>query len=377
MDSSSSFVPFPFASTLQSPHPQSYYAPPSRDSLPLDLGHGYNSTSFVQKTAKENLDNLVKSVLVTPNASNLLATNPVHVCTWRGILTKIATAPYLNIPSQGDRNNRPSDPPFELVAAIKNKVLYIHEAPPCITSNENSNHDSNASLSSSKSNEAYRTKPVSGVDPSYFGYKFENLATVPMDPSTVDPRILSSYMDYRNDVPVDPISQHCTVFTASLGPLRLLYGAEMDATVPKTPSRKSYQVELKTSTRPKHFRQIEIFTNTKLLKFYFQSFFAGIPEIIVGYRSKNLLTDIERIRVLDIPKTFNVTWDYRVCLGFVKWFLEMVIGRVKEEAEKDGVAFRVRIHEGIVSIWKESRAETMDRGVKMGREEVVGTHCFP
>jgi RAT1-interacting protein len=66
----------------------------------------------------------------------------------------------------------------------------------------------------------------------------------------------------------------------------------------------------------------------KLLKFYFQSFLLGVPEIIVGFRDfKGRLQTLQPFKTLEIPRMVRGkpnAWDPNVCLAWGERFLDQV-----------------------------------------------------
>lgn len=88
-------------------------------------------------------------------------------------------------------------------------------------------------------------------------------------------------------------------------------------------------VELKTSAelRPHHKGDAAKF-ETKLLKYWIQSFLLGVPKIIVGFRTVDMhgrLVRVQEIATTGIPKlvreTGNRSWDNGVCINFAHDFL--------------------------------------------------------
>jgi RAT1-interacting protein len=75
-----------------------------------------------------------------------------------------------------------------------------------------------------------------------------------------------------------------------------------------------------------------LFTHRKLLKFYFQSFLLGVPEIIVGFRTHaGVLGTVQGFKTTEIPRAVRGKkqgWDAGVCLGwgarFLEWLREVV-----------------------------------------------------
>jgi RAT1-interacting protein len=101
--------------------------------------------------------------------------------------------------------------------------------------------------------------------------------------------------------------------------------------------------------------------NRKLLKFYFQSFLLGVPEIMVGFRDfKGRLQTLQSFKTLEIPRMVRGkpnAWDPNICLAWGEQFLGQVrewmvqitedpvngsfpVGRVSFTPEK-GVSFKV------------------------------------
>lgn len=65
----------------------------------------------------------------------------------------------------------------------------------------------------------------------------------------------------------------------------------------------------------------------KLLKFWIQSFLLGVPNIIVGFRSKNgILQRLEELETKSLPglvkRQGKGTWDGNLCINFTASFLE-------------------------------------------------------
>lgn len=108
----------------------------------------------------------------------------------------------------------------------------------------------------------------------YWGYSFEKFATE-APPSSRQVSARKSYV-------VDANVEYCAVVKTKLGPHRIIMGAEMDCCDTSSDGRRHF-VELKTS-RVLDQRTIDRFERDKLLKFWIQSFLAGVQLIVVGYR---------------------------------------------------------------------------------------------
>jgi RAT1-interacting protein len=81
---------------------------------------------------------------------------------------------------------------------------------------------------------------------------------------------------------VDANVEFCSVVRTKLGAHRVMMGAEMDCCDVSDKGKRFY-VELKT-TRELDDRTVDRFEREKLLKFWIQSFVAGVPYIVVGFR---------------------------------------------------------------------------------------------
>ena len=129
----------------------------------------------------------------------------------------------------------------------------------------------------------------------------------------------------------------CSVVRARLNKHSLLFGAEVDCCSLKNgkviPSE-SY-VELKTSRIMDSPRLYRNFANFKLLKYWAQSYLAGVPTIVCGLRDDNgIVRKIETFDTLEIPKIArkdDAKWNPSVCLNFCDEFLAWVKSIVVED----------------------------------------------
>ncbi|CAE6189704.1 unnamed protein product [Arabidopsis arenosa] len=168
-------------------------------------------------------------------------------------------------------------------------------------------------------------RPQSGLDRRrcYWGYCFESLATE--DPGR----------PYREEIHhVDANVEFCSVVKTKLGTHRVLMGAEMDC-CDETGEGRRYYVELKTS-RELDDRTVDRFEREKLLKFWIQSFVAGVPYIIVGYRDDGgRIVRTERLKTKDIAHRARLKnfWQGGVCLAFADEVLCWLYGTVKDNED--------------------------------------------
>ncbi|XP_040989505.1 NAD-capped RNA hydrolase DXO1 [Juglans microcarpa x Juglans regia] len=157
----------------------------------------------------------------------------------------------------------------------------------------------------------------------YWGYCFESLATE--DPRRADGEGIQN---------VDANAEYCSVIKTKLGAHRILMGAEMDCCDSTDEGRRFY-VELKTS-RELDYHTEERYEREKLLKFWIQSFLAGVPFIVIGFRDDaGRLVRTERLRTKDITQRVKMKnyWQGGVCLAFADEVLCWLYGTVKENED--------------------------------------------
>jgi len=150
----------------------------------------------------------------------------------------------------------------------------------------------------------------------YYGYAFESWCT------GSGPDASSGW---GGDV--DTNVQWCSVVKTKLGDTRIVIGGEVDCVKGQYNGRNDTLVELKTSMSIRGQRDEARFEK-KLLKFYFQSFLLGVPEIVVGFRTPNgQLTTVQSFKTLEIPRMVRGkpdAWDPQICLAWGETFLTWV-----------------------------------------------------
>ena len=105
--------------------------------------------------------------------------------------------------------------------------------------------------------------------------------------------------------------------------------------LPSLPPPAAGYVELKTSRKPGSARELENFERHKLLKFWLQSFLAGVPNVIVGFRDdagvvRELKTFETRTlhRLVKPPKGY---WDTTAVINFGKSVLAWLLATLKQQ----------------------------------------------
>ncbi|TXG51254.1 hypothetical protein EZV62_023778 [Acer yangbiense] len=248
-----------------------------------DLNEGYDTFIEKKELGSEGFGDLLGCI----RDKNIPLQN-IHFVTYRNNLNKIMATAYLK------------HEPWEMGVHKRNGVVYldVHKLP---------------------------ERPKSDLDRRrcYWGYCFENLATE--DTRRVDGEGIHH---------VDANVEFCTVLKTKLGAHRIFMGAEMDCYDSTDDGRKFY-VELKTS-RELEYHTEERFEREKLLKFWIQSFLAGVPFIVVGYRDDSgRLVRTERLRTKDITHRVKMKnyWQGGVCLAFADEVLCWLYGTVKENED--------------------------------------------
>lgn len=141
-------------------------------------------------------------------------------------------------------------------------------------------------------------------------------------------------LENRFKEPVNTWREFGVVFKSKLGGHRLIFGAEVDGLDTNSAS----YVELKTCRLLKDQSQYSSFYQNKLMSFWAQSFLAGIPKILIGFRSdRGMVKSIEYIEVNEIPRITRgkVTWCPETMLNFGILFLDWLSSQMKQVPEDE------------------------------------------
>ncbi|ORX66856.1 RAI1-domain-containing protein [Linderina pennispora] len=177
----------------------------------------------------------------------------------------------------------------------------------------------------------------------YSGYRFETLSTIDKPPSQLLPK--DPALEQRANRIVDTHEEYCSVFKITLGNNSIISGAEVDCIDREKPAEfpNRYYRELKTSGLLDSPRKIETFERFKLLKFWAQSFIAGIPTVTVGFRGDDgVLQSVQDFKTLDIPRLVRNKkrmWEASVCMNFA----DRLLSSIKQNVVKDGPETQYRI----------------------------------
>jgi len=125
---------------------------------------------------------------------------------------------------------------------------------------------------------------------------------------------------------VNANEEFVSVMSIGIDELKILMAAEIDCTQPG-----SGYVELKTNKLLQTERDRTSFEKHKLLKFWLQSFLAGVPKIVVGFRdAQGAVHELTPLETLKIPRMVREKrlWDPSVCLNFGKTVLQWIIQQI-------------------------------------------------
>ncbi|KAF8313663.1 RAI1-domain-containing protein [Clavulina sp. PMI_390] len=266
-------------------------------SPPPEADLNYRFDHWVHKVeTKPRLDSLLKCLGGSPQAVH--ASNRPSVVTWRGIMTKILTAPTET--REG----------WELNAMLIGPLLCLEE------------HITEAKLRA-------KNKPsMIDRENTYRGYAFESWCTR----SDADGLNGTSSPGWGGDVNTNV--QHCHVVKTKLGSVRLIMGGEVDCCREQYNGETDCLMELKTSVNLKTPIEEHRFEE-KLLRFWAQSYLLGIPEVLVGFRGRTgELKTIQSFQTLDIPRMARENrakrgdmaeiWDAGYALEFAERFLSFL-----------------------------------------------------
>ncbi|EJF63130.1 RAI1-domain-containing protein [Dichomitus squalens LYAD-421 SS1] len=273
-----------------------------------DLRYGYER--WVKRPEERaRLDTLLKAIeRVLQNSDTNMGPGSgkkwlrdIALVTWRGVMTKILTAPY---------EERDS---CVLNAMLVDGTLYLEE------------HLTDARLAEKED------LPTRQRQQTYYGYAFESWCT--SSRPGVPERIHGHPTGWGGDV--DTNVQWCSVVKTKLGDSRLVIGGEVDCVREHFNGQPDNFVELKTSMSIRN-AQDEARFEKKLLKFYVQSFLLGVPEIVVGFRTPaGRITTTQSFKTIQMPRLVRGkphAWDPQICLRWGQEFLASLKARLSEQA---------------------------------------------
>ncbi|KAG0239220.1 Histone H2A.Z [Actinomortierella wolfii] len=145
----------------------------------------------------------------------------------------------------------------------------------------------------------HSTSTTSSSHDTYSEFRVEH-ETEEIDPQ--DPELVE-----RREGIVNTNIQYCTVARTRLGEHSIILGAEVDCTQhrkkPPPYNPLDDYVELKTSRVITSEREQTSFEKFKLLKFWAQSYLAGVPTIVVGFRDDDgVVRELRTFKTAEIPQ---------------------------------------------------------------------------
>ncbi|CAI5460301.1 unnamed protein product [Closterium sp. Yama58-4] len=172
----------------------------------------------------------------------------------------------------------------------------------------------------------------------FYGYAFERAATEPRKTGTGEG---GGGGGGEESTVIDANEEFCAVMKTKLGAHRVLMGAEMDCyewvNVPQAgnapPRPERIFVELKTSVLPESDGQRERFERDKLLRWWIQSFVAGVGAIVVGFRdTRGRLVRVERWSLGEVTRRVKGKdyWEAGSVLTFTDQVLTWLYGSAQE-----------------------------------------------
>ncbi|KAJ3223814.1 Dom-3 Z [Clydaea vesicula] len=271
-----------------------YFYEPEKNS---DLNSGFPDLFIKREPKLEHLDSLIKCLFEVN--TNLKKVNKSvyapNFCTWRGIIRSLMVTPYF-----------PKDS-WELNIISFDNTIFMEE---------------NETLERKAASYGETEKEVKM---SYYGYKFENIATISKPPS--DLKKNDQELTDRNSEAVNTNVQYCSVWKSSLGTNSMILGGEVDCLYSENLVEHNHQkhyAELKTNKVFQHSWQRKSFERYKLLKVWAQSYLAGVPTVIIGFRSdEGILKFVKTYKTVEIPSMVN-SWNPHVCLGFLDSILNFI-----------------------------------------------------
>ncbi|KAJ2723056.1 decapping endonuclease targeting mRNA [Coemansia sp. Benny D115] len=284
-----------------------YYSAPTLQPAPC-LFDGFERQIRRDHTVNEHIDGLLTALMHVPGESG-------DFVMYRGMLTRIFVTPF---------SLRDS---WSLNATRVGKTVYIED--------DVTEQTIEGRQGSSEQHERLM----------YSGYRFETLCVSSTVPRPEDPAWRQRLAQEQHEAVVNTHSEYCSVFRTRLGRNRIVAGAEVDCIDGAKPAAFPTRLyrELKTVQVLDTARKEDAFARFKLMKFWAQSFIAGIPTVTVGFRdAQGMLQSVEDIATRDMPRRVRGRrgmWEPDVCINFADQVLEFIRAHVVDEGPR--VQYRV------------------------------------
>jgi RAT1-interacting protein len=171
-----------------------------------DLSAGFNTFRQWDDSKDEHIDSLLATIIDLEQRTGQRC--PADLITWRGMMTKIMSAPF-------DRFNS-----FQMNATLFHGTIFIEE-------------DHAAKVADRQTQQRQPNRGGHSQDlMSFWGYKFETLSLIPntWDATSRD------YIESRETETVSNYAQYCSVVQTGIGSTTLVIGGEVDAGECKYPN---------------------------------------------------------------------------------------------------------------------------------------------
>ncbi|ORY09879.1 RAI1 like PD-XK nuclease-domain-containing protein [Clohesyomyces aquaticus] len=315
-----------------------YYCKPQ---MGVDLCEGFDTFNRYEDKEDPHIDSLLRALISKEQREG--AKVEADFVTWRGMMTRIMTAPFDMFAS------------FEMFATLHQGTIYIEEdfqAKAAERASENQNPPPNNRRNNYQNNHQSHSHEMM----TYWGYKFETLSLSPDPPANTS----AAFLQNRRNTVVSNHAQHCSIVHTAFGSNSLFLGGEVDGLwepkpdISQNPNAPIPWIELKTTELVEHMTDRDILKyERKLLKFWAQSFLLGVTKVIVGFRSKQgILRSIDVYETSQIPgmvRRGSRCWDGNTCINFAAAFL----GKLKETITEEGVyKISLRKKAGVIQVWK-------------------------
>lgn len=289
----------------------------------INLGRGFEAQKFDPDARKSvYLDNVLKAVMHSEKETGeKLAADAF---TWRGLLTQLI------IMSQNSADPNVLRDSFEcLIVGFDNQVFISQD-------------DQFVKAESSKPD-------TQGLQLMYSGYQFEHIACLGKPWGECSREEIEQR--YRTACPIADQECYGILVKSGIGNVSLVYGAETDCVEGFKPStnKLANYVELKTTRTIETANQAHGFER-KLLRSWIQSFLAGVPKIVYGFRNDSLeLQAVEEFKTDDLPKIIK---NSKLTISEKKWngndaigFYTILMQWIKDKVE-DGRTYRLMYKAG-------------------------------
>ncbi|KAF2143026.1 uncharacterized protein K452DRAFT_326208 [Aplosporella prunicola CBS 121167] len=286
----------------------SYYYPPPIPPEGIDLSKGFEKFHQLDDSNDEHLDSLLRTIMDLEKKDGHMC--EADVVTWRGMMTKIVTAPYDKF-SEFEMNATK----FQVINEGSGRFIEEHH----IRRDEERNGLRHNGYSGNRF-------PPEMMSYWVAGYKFETLSVIP----NIWDAVSRDTIEGRDEEVVNNYSQYCSVVRTAIGDNSLVIGGEVDAVwdeKPEDADRAINWVELKTTEifPPNDDRALLKFER-KLLRMWAQSFLLNVPRLVIGFRDSggrlHQIKELETQRIPGIVKRKETIrrqpcpWDAFGCLKF-------------------------------------------------------------